>query len=88
MLMGGEGLLLGRTRGCVIAKAMPRGARVTPAAGVLCLSSAKCASEGVEWRRRAGDFSRPVLQKELVSLSPKKSPASDTGKQARTTLGS
>lgn len=70
-LIGGEGLLLGR-RG-VIAGATPREARVTPAAHLPCLSPAKMCPLLIDWRGLEGDFSRPVLQKELVFLSLKKS---------------
>lgn len=71
-LIGGEGLLLGR---CVIAGATPREARVTPAAHLPCLSSKMCPLL-IDWRGLEGDFSRPMLQKELVFLSLKKSLAS------------
>lgn len=45
MLLAGEGLLLGRTWVYVVtAGVVSREARVTPAAGLLCLSAAECLS--------------------------------------------
>lgn len=79
MLMGGEGLLLGRM--CMIARAMPREADLPG------LSSKMCPLL-IDWRGLAEDFSCPMLQKELVCLILKKSPASNMGKWARTSPGS
>lgn len=65
--MGGEGLLLGHSQGSQSDCSCP---------SPLPLSSKMCPLL-IDWRGLEGDFSCPVLQKELVFLSLKKPQASN-----------
>lgn len=82
----GEGLLLGRTCDC---RGHAQGSQSHPSCpSPLPLSSKKTCPLSIDWRGLAGDFTCLLFQKELVSLSLQKSPASNMGKRTRASPGS
>ena len=79
----GRGLVAGKSVGVYGCRGRARGSQRHPSFwSPLPLSSKMCPLV-IDWRGMVRDFSCPVLQKELASLSLKRSLASSKGKQAR-----